>query len=640
MRAVLVGLVVAALAISCAGSEGKPDALGAEGGAAPVEVKKPAAPVKVDWRTRLKASTWTRLPLAKTERGIYPVTSIAASGKDLAVATFGRGLFVSRTEGKEWRQFDAPKRPKTSKNEDPGAPDPSMKTDYLSGVDLFGDDLWVRSVGHGFGVQKMKKRTWRWWSSRQLEKEFLFPTALASLGGGGLTIATTDGLWRTGNSGDQFMKITPAQGLPSEYVLAYAQVGGDGAEQLRGEWIGVLGGLHHVALSGARRQWTVKDGLPSNRIRGIHVAGSRLLVRTDAGLGISADGGASWKAVGELQGLASGHIYGVAVAGDVAFVGTGRGLAAVSLPDGEVKAVYLEGADPRRNQVTAVQIDGLGRLLAGTGEGLYVVEVGEAAAQAPDFGAVCQPGSALKERQHPVWPRPISEAANPLIDQTYQFGQTWGGQFGVHKGVEFNNAEGTEVLAVARGEVTFAAVRGRDMKVVTVRHDEPLAGKVIYSLYIHLSEIRAKVGDKVEAGAVLGLVGHTGAATNDHLHLEVRFSEGPGDGMEGATAINPTPFIAPLPGRGAVAGTVRQKGKRLDGARVYGPIVPEPQDTPFGFYEVYGKGSAADPVLGEDFYIADVPEGVYPVEVFYRTERREACVKVEAGKIAWIDVAF
>ena len=46
-------------------------------------------------------------------------------------------------------------------------------------------------------------------------------------------------------------------------------------------------------------------------------------------------------------------------------------------------------------------------------------------------------------------------------------------------------------------------------------------GLGVFSSYSHLSQIDAKVGDKVEKGTVLGRTGTTGLAFGDHLHFAI-----------------------------------------------------------------------------------------------------------------------
>ena len=46
--------------------------------------------------------------------------------------------------------------------------------------------------------------------------------------------------------------------------------------------------------------------------------------------------------------------------------------------------------------------------------------------------------------------RPIAPTDNDYIDQTYRYGSTMGGNFQQHQGVEFNNPDGTPVLAIGR----------------------------------------------------------------------------------------------------------------------------------------------------------------------------------------------
>jgi murein DD-endopeptidase MepM/ murein hydrolase activator NlpD len=54
------------------------------------------------------------------------------------------------------------------------------------------------------------------------------------------------------------------------------------------------------------------------------------------------------------------------------------------------------------------------------------------------------------------------------------------------------------------------------------------------TLYAHLSRIDVHVGDEVEAGWQVGLVGATGDATGPHLHFEVRVRD---------AAVDPLPAL-------------------------------------------------------------------------------------------------
>jgi murein DD-endopeptidase MepM/ murein hydrolase activator NlpD len=88
-----------------------------------------------------------------------------------------------------------------------------------------------------------------------------------------------------------------------------------------------------------------------------------------------------------------------------------------------------------------------------------------------------------------------------------------------HTGLDFcynyNNAV-NEIYSPADGVVVFAqelVVRG---KAVMIDH-----GWGVYTGYMHQEEILVEVGDKIEAGQVIGIVGGTGRVNGPHLHLEV-----------------------------------------------------------------------------------------------------------------------
>src|SRR5260370_10963884 len=81
-----------------------------------------------------------------------------------------------------------------------------------------------------------------------------------------------------------------------------------------------------------------------------------------------------------------------------------------------------------------------------------------------------------------------------------------------HSGIDLPATTGTPVHATQRGRVVLAEELVVAGNAVAAHH-----GLGIDTLYGHLSEINAKVGDDLEAGAVLGQVGATGRVTGPHL---------------------------------------------------------------------------------------------------------------------------
>ena len=85
-----------------------------------------------------------------------------------------------------------------------------------------------------------------------------------------------------------------------------------------------------------------------------------------------------------------------------------------------------------------------------------------------------------------------------------------------HGGVEFVAVEGATIHAPAAGLVVFAEdlrIRG---KATLIDH-----GRGVYTGYWHQSELVANVGQRVQAGEIIGRVGDSGLSTGTHLHWEV-----------------------------------------------------------------------------------------------------------------------
>lgn len=83
-----------------------------------------------------------------------------------------------------------------------------------------------------------------------------------------------------------------------------------------------------------------------------------------------------------------------------------------------------------------------------------------------------------------------------------------------HSGLDVAAPKGTAIQAPAGGIVTFAKP---DLYLTggTVLVDH---GHGVSSNFLHLSRIDVAVGDRVEQGQVIGLVGATGRATGPHMH--------------------------------------------------------------------------------------------------------------------------
>jgi murein DD-endopeptidase MepM/ murein hydrolase activator NlpD len=86
-----------------------------------------------------------------------------------------------------------------------------------------------------------------------------------------------------------------------------------------------------------------------------------------------------------------------------------------------------------------------------------------------------------------------------------------------HTGLDFPAPSGTPVLSAGSGRVRFAGWYPGYGYLVSVAH-----GSGVRTLYAHLSKLAVRLGDTIERGERVGLVGSTGASTGPHLHFEVR----------------------------------------------------------------------------------------------------------------------
>lgn len=85
-----------------------------------------------------------------------------------------------------------------------------------------------------------------------------------------------------------------------------------------------------------------------------------------------------------------------------------------------------------------------------------------------------------------------------------------------HLGTDYAAPVGTPVQAVANGTVIFAGRKSGAGNLVHLRHSNGME-----SMYMHLSRILVRRGQRVEQGRTIGLVGATGLATGPHLDFRI-----------------------------------------------------------------------------------------------------------------------
>jgi murein DD-endopeptidase MepM/ murein hydrolase activator NlpD len=133
----------------------------------------------------------------------------------------------------------------------------------------------------------------------------------------------------------------------------------------------------------------------------------------------------------------------------------------------------------------------------------------------------------LSERVTPSG-RPVGEGW--LSSRFGKRSDPFSGKQEFHKGLDFAGKQGTDVVAVGDGVVSWAGERSGYGKLVEINH-----GNGYVTRYGHNQKNLVKAGDTVKKGQLIALMGSTGRSTGPHVHFEV---------LANGKQVNPSRYIS------------------------------------------------------------------------------------------------
>jgi len=247
---------------------------------------------------------------------------------------------------------------------------------------------------------------------------------------------------------------------------------------------------------------------------------------------------------------------------------------------------------------------------------------------------------AVSPYDHFYFTRPIAaDQANwPIPD--YRYGGIFFAPNIVHTGIDIPTPEGTPIMAAGAGTVVWAgwglfteAPKNETDPyglAVAIRHDFGYKDQQLYTIYAHMSEVKALLGQHVETGDLIGLVGETGATTGPHVHFEVRF---PNNAF--ANTYNPELWLAPPQGWGVLVGRVMDtKEKTLQQVEVTLRFIEKKKTY---VVKTYGGGGAVnpDPYYNENLVLGDLPAGFYKMTILYDKKTYQTWVEIFPGQVTY-----
>lgn len=244
----------------------------------------------------------------------------------------------------------------------------------------------------------------------------------------------------------------------------------------------------------------------------------------------------------------------------------------------------------------------------------------------------------LSSHDHFLFSRPIAadEVNWPLAD--YRYGYFFPNTDIVHTGIDIDAPRGTPVLAAASGTVVwtgYGLYHGSYNEddpygiAVTIRHDFGWDNNQLLTVYAHMDSVNVEVGQQVQAGTQLGVVGNTGNTTGPHLHFEVRLASN-----SYFRSRNPELWLAPPQGWGVLVGQIRKKDYTY--ITLQDVYIKNKQTNQLWMVRTYGPTSVnRDDYYQENIVLSDLPQGEYILYFSYQNDNYKHDFSIYPGAVTF-----
>lgn len=209
----------------------------------------------------------------------------------------------------------------------------------------------------------------------------------------------------------------------------------------------------------------------------------------------------------------------------------------------------------------------------------------------------------------------------------------------VHTGVDIDAPLGTPIHAAGPGTVVWAdwglfrEAPGDQTdpygQAVVLRMDFGYHDQQLYTVYAHMSKIIAVIGQHVDTGDVLGLVGATGATTGPHVHFEVRMPINSFD-----HTYNPELWMAPPEGWGVLVARMTDSNNVT--LQQFEVTVTNTLTQQTRVVRTYGAGPTnSDPYYRENMVLGDLPAALYKVSFTYDDKDQQYWMYIYPGQVTY-----